>query len=256
MANTLKDKIKARTTPAKGTAYAVGTDLLPPSELPAQAGALSEPLQVIARNYLSARRRSGEALLDAARWLSEARATAQHGEWYVFLEATATSATTADRLLDIHAEAAKSPQFAEKVASNWLTFSAAAEIAAPSTPKNVKQELLDQPEPPSYKKVRHARRAAKSTESGDFEHSVQDRAPSAPEPPPTQMRGFAPPAEPQAHEVWRDALLQLRGAKAHTRAVQLQAKHFVGQQKRTLLEEIESLQRGLEAARKALEASL
>ena len=43
-----------------------------------------------------ARQRSGEALLEAARWLSEARAEAQHGEWRVFLEATNTSDDTAE----------------------------------------------------------------------------------------------------------------------------------------------------------------
>src|SRR4051794_37568979 len=58
---------------------------------PAAAAVLSERLQEIARQYIGARRRSGEALLEAARWLSEARAEAQHGEWYVFLDATSTN---------------------------------------------------------------------------------------------------------------------------------------------------------------------
>jgi hypothetical protein len=46
--------------------------------LPIAAGVLSERLQEIARHrqYIGARRRSGEALLEAARWLSEARAEA------------------------------------------------------------------------------------------------------------------------------------------------------------------------------------
>lgn len=252
----LQDAIRAKSTPERGTAYKVGAELIPAPELPEQAGALPEAMQTIARNYLAARRRSGEALLDAARWLAEARATAQHGEWLIFLEATSTSTSTADRLLNIHDEAARSPLFAEKVASNWLTFSAAAEIAAQSTPENVKQELLQQETAPTHKEVQHARRAAKFPNLGNIEHGVQERSDTddAPEPPPTQMRGFAPPAEPPAHEVWRDALLQLRGAKAQARAVQLQAKHFVGQQRRTLLEEIESLQRGLEAAKEALKA--
>jgi len=57
----------------------------PDPELPAQASALSERLQEIARQYIGARQRSGEALLDAARCLSEARAEAQRGEWQIFL---------------------------------------------------------------------------------------------------------------------------------------------------------------------------
>ena len=256
----LKDAIRAKSTPERGTAYKIGAELIPAPELPAQAGALPEAMQTIARNYLAARRRSGEALLDAARWLAEARATAQHGEWYVFLEATGTTEPTARRLLDIHEEAARSPQFAERITSNWLGFTSAAEIAAPRTSPEVRQELLSRPEPPSVAEIRAARREIKPVIVTDLEHGVQDRGrgelhtPDAPEPPPTQLRGFAQPAEPPAHEVWRDALSQFRGAKAQARAVQLQAKHFVGQQRRTLLEEIESLQKGLEAARKALES--
>ena len=244
-----------------GQAYAVGADLIPAAELPEQAGALSEPMQVIARNYLSARRRSGEALLDAARWLSEARATAQHGEWYVFLGATSTTENTARRLLDIHKEANRSPQFAEKIAQNWLTFTAAAEIAAPSTSPALRQELINAPEPPSRADVKAAKSAGKSATVADLP-AAPPAAPAATastgelHAPTPEMRGFARPAEPPAHDVWRDAISQLRGAKAQARAVQLQARHFVGQQRRTLLEEIESLQRGLEAARKALEASL
>lgn len=241
----LKDAIRERTTPAKGTAYAVGADLIPTPELPEQASALPEAMQTIARNYIAARRRSGEALLEAARWLSEARATAQHGEWLLFLEATNTSEPTSRRLLDIHAEAARSPQFAEKVAQNWLTFTAAAELAAPRTPPEVRQELINAPEPPTRADVQKARQESKSV-------TVTNLPEELPVVPPTQTRGFAQPAEAPAHDVWRDALSQFRGAKAQARAVQLQAKHFVGQQKRTLLEEIEGLQKTLEAAKEAL----
>ena len=67
---------------------------------------LSQPLQALADQYLSARRRSGEALLEAAQALAQARALARHGEWYRFLEATQTSAATAERLLNIHLERA------------------------------------------------------------------------------------------------------------------------------------------------------
>src|SRR5690606_11308480 len=66
------------------------------------AGVLSTHLQEIARLYVQARRRSGEALLEAARWLYEARSVAQYGEWLIFLEATTTSPDTAERLIDIH----------------------------------------------------------------------------------------------------------------------------------------------------------
>ncbi|HEU5103247.1 MAG TPA: hypothetical protein VFU22_29705, partial [Roseiflexaceae bacterium] len=55
--------------------------------LPERAEALPEPLQDIARQYLGARQRMGDFLLDACRYLSEARALAQHGDWLIFLEA-------------------------------------------------------------------------------------------------------------------------------------------------------------------------
>lgn len=245
----LKDAIRERTTPAKGQAYAVGTDLLPAAELPAQAGALSEPLQVIARNYIGARHRHGEALLDAARWLSEARTQAKHTEWQIFLQATSTSADVAEGLLNMHTMATRDSRFAEAVRSSWLTQSTAMLLARKSTPEIAIKTVLELDTPATVKKTQQIIREAKGNKTRDV--TEFDNAPAPPEP-----RGFGKPAEPQAHEVWRDALSQLRGAKAQARAVQLQARHFVGQQRRTLLEEIESLQKGLEAARKALEASL
>src|SRR6266508_6540325 len=129
-------------------------------ELPAQAGMLSERLQEIARQYIGARRRSGEALLDAARWLSEARAEAQYGEWQVFLEATNTSDDTAERLLNIHTQAMQNPQFAESVRTNWIGQSMPPVLARPSTPPEVVNEVLASPEPPTVaevqKKIRQA----------------------------------------------------------------------------------------------------
>ncbi len=72
---------------------------------------LSQPLQELAERYLTARQRSGEALLEAAHALAEARALARHGEWYRFLELTQTSASTAERLLNIHRLASENLQF-------------------------------------------------------------------------------------------------------------------------------------------------
>jgi len=122
-------------------------------ELPAQAGLLSEQLQGIARHYLGARRRSGEALLEAARWLSEARALAEHGQWQVFLEATSTSDDTAERLLHIHREAMHNPQFADSVRTNWISQSVAALLARPSTAPEVVSEVLASPAPPTVAEV-------------------------------------------------------------------------------------------------------
>ena len=145
MASKLEGLIKSKAaTIAQGQPYALS---LP--ELPERAGALPEPLQTIARQYIGARRRSGEALLDAARWLHEARARASHGDWKVFKEATSTSDDTAERLLNIHSQAMQNPQFADAIARNWLTQSAAALLARQSTPPELIEALLAAPEPPT-----------------------------------------------------------------------------------------------------------
>jgi hypothetical protein len=169
--NKLQGLIGAGNTPAptppadirRGAAYQVGA---PPAqtepELPPQIGGLSAPLQEIARKYIGARRRSGDALLEAARWLSEARNTAQHGEWQLFLEATGTTADTAERLINIHTQAMQNPQFAESVARNWLSQSAAALLARPSTPPEVITEALNADAPPSVAKIGQRIRQAKT----------------------------------------------------------------------------------------------
>jgi hypothetical protein len=133
-------------------------------ELPAQVGMLSERLQEIARQYIGARRRSGEALLEAARWLSEARAEAQHGEWYTFLEATSTSEDTADIMLNLHIRAMTDGRFAEAVRTNWLGQSAAGLLARPSTPPQVVDEVLSAPEPPKVDDIRRKIKAAKASQ--------------------------------------------------------------------------------------------
>jgi len=147
--------------------YPISTRASDP-DLPPQAGMLSDRLQMIAREYIGARRRSGESLLDAARWLSEARAEAQRGEWQVFLEATNTSDDTAERLLNIHTQAMQNPQFAESVRTNWIGQSVAALLARPSTPPEIVGEVLASPEPPTVaevqRKIRQGRQAPAAPE--------------------------------------------------------------------------------------------
>jgi hypothetical protein len=148
--------------------YAIST-LTPVGEvtLPELAGTLSEKLQGIARLYIGARRRSGEALLEAARWLSEARVEAQHGEWGVFLAATQTSDDTAERLLNIHTQAMQNPQFAESVRTNWIGQSVAALLAAPSTPQQVIEEALNAPESPTVGEIRRKIKDAKTPNTAE-----------------------------------------------------------------------------------------
>ncbi len=143
--------------------------------LPPQVAALSAPLQEIARRYIGARRRSGEALLEAARWLSEARALASHGDWQIFKEATGTSDDTAERLLNIHIQAMQNPQFADSVARNWLSQSTAALLARQSTPPSVMEAMLNAAEPPKVKDIRRAIREAQEAEQPSATPSGIDR---------------------------------------------------------------------------------
>jgi hypothetical protein len=141
----------------KGAPFQVSTAAAPPEpDLQGPIGELSAPLQEIARRYVGARRRSGEALLEAARWLTEARDVAGHGEWQLFLDATATSADAAERLLNIHRTAMQNQQFADAVARNWLGLTAAALLARPSTPPEALTEVLGQGEAPRVEDVRGA----------------------------------------------------------------------------------------------------
>ena len=118
------------------------------------AGVLSTHLQEIARLYVQARRRSGEALLEAARWLYEARSVAQYGEWLIFLEATTTSPDTAERLIDIHTKAMEDTRFAEAITQNWLGQTVAALLAKPSTPSEIVDEVLEEGQPVTVAEVR------------------------------------------------------------------------------------------------------
>lgn len=167
----------------RGLGYHLGSQLGPDDDLNQAVGKLlSDSLQNLARLYVGARRRSGEELLKAARWLSEARAMAQVGEWQMFLDATNTSHDTATRLINIHRRAMENPQFAESVARNWIGHSAAALLAKPSTPPEVIEEVLAGDEPPSVAEVREAIRAGKeaaTTQCADSEQPTGEQEPTA-----------------------------------------------------------------------------
>lgn len=127
--------------------------------LPAEAETLSEPLRELAVRFIGARRRVGEALLEACRYMSEARAAAEEGQWYTFLRVTSTSPDSAETLLNIHYRASQHAAFAEKIRSGWLNQTVAGELAKPSTPPEVLQQLLEREEPLRVADVKRARRA-------------------------------------------------------------------------------------------------
>lgn len=136
--------------------YSLSTTISTPA-LPERAGALPERLQNIARNYLGARRQSGVSLLEAARWLSEARAEAKHGEWAIFLEAIGLDESRARAQIRIHEEAQRDPVFADRIVNGFLSETVARELLP--APPEVREELLSRETPPTAQEVREAKRA-------------------------------------------------------------------------------------------------
>jgi hypothetical protein len=133
---------------------------------------LSPQLQHLKHCYLDARKRTGEAILEAARWLSEARNIARYGEWHLFLRESGTSEDNAERLLHIHNLATKNPLFAEAIRSNWLGETAAGLLARPSTPPDTILEVLKAPESLNTRQIERTireRKSAKVRSAADFE---------------------------------------------------------------------------------------
>lgn len=179
--NKLTIKAPERPAPAEPTRpaapiYELSTtalDVAPTSvALPPEAEALSEQLRELAVRFIGARRRVGEALLEACRYMGEARSTAEEGQWYVFLRVTGTSPDSAETLLNIHYRASQHPTFAEKIRSGWLNQTVAGELAKPSTPPEVLQQLLERDEPLRVADVKRARRLPAPTR--EEHHSVDN----------------------------------------------------------------------------------
>jgi len=145
----------------RGGGYSVSTSDAENAPLPEAVLALRDELQTIARQYIGARRRSGRALLEAARWLSEARAAADHGEWDDFLAATETTADTAERLRRIYDLAMQHPAFADAVADGRLNQSAAERLARGTTPVEVIDAVLTSERAPTVADVDRAIRSAR-----------------------------------------------------------------------------------------------
>jgi hypothetical protein len=126
--------------------------------LPPEADTLSGALRDLAVRFIGTRRRLGEALLEAARYMSEARAAAEEGQWYIFLRVTSTSPDSAGNLINIHHCAAQHPAFAEKIRSGWLNQTVAGELAKPTTSPEVLAQLLGREDPLRVADVKRARK--------------------------------------------------------------------------------------------------
>jgi hypothetical protein len=144
-------------------------------EAPPQA--LSLEMQSIARNYIGARQRAGSAWLETARYLAEARQAAKYGEWKIFLEATQTSADSADRLLAIHDQAARDPQYRLAIQNNFLNVSTAYELT--TAPPEQRAQLLGQETPPTRAQIREIKRGPNSAPARTFDQAEMFDAPPA-----------------------------------------------------------------------------
>ena len=131
--------------------------------LPPEADTLSEAVRELAVRFIGARRRIGEALLEACRYMSEARTMAAEGEWYTFLKVTGTNPDSAATLINIHYRAVQHPAFAEKIRTGWLNQTVAGELAKPSTPPELLQQMLELSKPPRVADIKQARRPVRET---------------------------------------------------------------------------------------------
>jgi hypothetical protein len=150
----------------RGPAFEMSTAPAPAPDLSDQASVLSEPMQVIARQYIGARQKSGESLLDMCRWISEARQIAKRGEWSIFLSATNTSEDQATALIAVHGQALSSPIFADAVRRNFLSLAAAYELI--SAPAETRDRFLQTEQPITRKQIRDEKQAAKVRAGADF----------------------------------------------------------------------------------------
>lgn len=177
---------------------------------PVNTSMLSTHLQEIARLYVQARRRSGEALLEAARWLHDARAVAKHGEWSIFLEATATSSDTAERLINIHEQAMLNPRFAEAISNNWMGQSVAALLARPSTPPEVVEQILEDGEAVSVSEVRQRiKQHQQNPQIAEFETPTQPEKPQI-----AEFESHSSTQQVQATELLHEIVLSLEGLQS------------------------------------------
>lgn len=192
----------------RGAGFLVSTSDDSDGPLPEAVLALRTELREIARSYIGARRRSGRALLEAARWLSEARAAAEHGEWDDFLAATVTTADTAERLLRIYERSMQHPAFAAAVADGRLNQSAAERLARDSTPVEVIDVVLTAEKAPTVADVDRAIRAARRTAAPDVGATAAGQAPPAASGGAGQIPQFAEFADQLAADIPAIQLLQ------------------------------------------------
>lgn len=116
-------------------------------QLPPEASELDSSEQELARSFLTAWRRTGEFLLEAARWMTEARARVEHGRWGLWLRVVGVSDDLSENLRNLHARASQLPRYAEAVKTGRLGATSAYLLAPRSVPDELVIEVLEAPAP-------------------------------------------------------------------------------------------------------------
>jgi hypothetical protein len=136
-------------------------------ELPVAAQALSAKVRDLARRFVGTRRRLGIELLEAARLIAEARALTGHGQWQIFLEATATGDDIAERLINIAGRCAELPDYEEAIRNGRLSESVAWRLAQPSVPLEAVAEVLSEERPLTVRFVKQQLRSLRRPRRAD-----------------------------------------------------------------------------------------
>lgn len=112
---------------------------------------LSPDEQTISLHFRVAWRQTHESLLEAARWMAQARDTIEHGRWSTFLAFAGVSDDMSEMLRHIHYRAQAHPRFAEEVRRGRLGTTAAGLLADPKVPMQFVDDVLDASELPKTK---------------------------------------------------------------------------------------------------------
>src|SRR6185295_15374191 len=134
--------------------------------LPPEATDLAAAEQDLARHFLTAWRRTHEFLLEAARWMAEARETVEHGRWGLWLRVVGISDDKSEELRHIWWRAQQHAACAEGIRQGRINATTAGLLAPPTVPAEIIDEVLSSETPPKTKvlerRLSAARQAARA----------------------------------------------------------------------------------------------
>lgn len=123
---------------------------------------LSQEEKDLARTFFTAWRRTGEFLLEAARWMSEARARVSHGNWALWLKEVKVSEDLSEQLRNVWDRAQLHAQFAEAIRMGKINTTTAYLLAPASVPDLLIDEVIAADEPLTTTELRRRLRGART----------------------------------------------------------------------------------------------